>query len=159
MPLYPGTNSIASTSAVLKGNGSGAAVAATAGTDYVAPSTATAFTAQQTPATGTLTDGATINWDVSAKQAPSVTLAGNRTMAAVTNAVAGTTYLLSVIQDGTGSRTLSWTTSGAGSFDFGAAGAPTLTTTAGAMDVLSFLAVTVGGTLKLRFVGIAKGFT
>jgi hypothetical protein len=106
----------------------------------------------------TIADAATLAWDASAKQKAKVTLAGNRTMGAVLNAVEGATYLLWVIQDATGSRTLSWTTTGAGSFDFGAAGAPTLTTTANKADLLQFEAVTIAGTLKLRFVGIAKGY-
>ena len=39
--------------------------------------------------TGTLTDGATVNWDVQANQVAQVTLAGNRTFAAPTNMVDG----------------------------------------------------------------------
>lgn len=114
---------------------------------------------QQSSAVATLTDAATINWDVSASQRAKVTLGGNRTMAAVTNAVEGTTYTLWLLQDATGSRTISsWTTSGAGSFDFGASGAPTLTTAANKGDMLCFEAMTIGGTLKLRYMGIAKGF-
>lgn len=106
----------------------------------------------------TLTDGATVNWDCSSGAKAKVTLAGNRTMAAVTNAVEGASYFLWVIQDATGSRTITWTTSGAGSFDFGTDGAPTLTTTANAADLLQFEAISLGGTLKLRFTGIKKGF-
>lgn len=106
----------------------------------------------------TVTDGASITWDVAAAQKAKVTLAGNRTMNAVSNAAEGSTYLLWVIQDGTGSRTISWTTSGAGSFDFGTDGAPTLTTTASKADLLAFEAISIGGTLKLRFAGIKKGF-
>jgi hypothetical protein len=55
-----------------------------------------------------LTDGATISWDVESNQVATVTLAGNRTMAAPTNLKAGGTYILQVVQDGTGNRTLSW---------------------------------------------------
>jgi hypothetical protein len=117
------------------------------------------WTAQQTSTIATLTDAANISWDVSAAQKAQVTLAGNRTVNAVSNAVAGTTYLLWVIQDATGSRTLTWTTSGAGSFDFGTDGAPTLTTTASRADLLAFEAISIGGTLKLRFAGIKKGFS
>lgn len=149
---------IGTISGVVKGNGANALTAASPGTDYVAPGTATAFTKQQGFTLAALTDGATINWDVSGAQKAKVTLGGNRTMAAVTNAVEGTTYLLWVIQDGTGSRTLSWTTTGAGSFDFGTGGSPTLTTTASKADLLSFEAISIGGTLKLRFSGIRFGF-
>jgi hypothetical protein len=107
----------------------------------------------------TLTDAANIDWNTRTAQKAKVTLAGNRTMNAVTNAAEGTTYTLWVIQDATGSRTLSWTTSGAGSFDFGAAGAPTLTTTANQADILMFEAISIGGTLKLRYCGIMKGYS
>lgn len=122
-------------------------------------STAQAWTAQQYFTLGTVTDGANLAWDVSTKQKAKVTLGGNRTFDAVSNAVEGATYTLWVIQDGTGSRTISWTTTGSGSFDFGATGAPTLTTTASKADVISFEAMTIGGTLKLRFLGIQKAYT
>jgi hypothetical protein len=106
-----------------------------------------------------LVDGANISWNVATAQKAKVTLGGNRTMNAVTNAVEGTTYYLWVIQDGTGTRTLAWTTTGAGSFDFGAAGAPTLTTAINKADLLCFEAISIAGTLKLRYTGIAKGFS
>lgn len=106
----------------------------------------------------TLSDGANIDWNCNLGAKAKVTLAGNRTMNAVTNAVEGTSYTLWVIQDGTGGRTLTWTTSGAGSFDFGDDGEPTLTTAINEADVLGFEAISIGGTLKLRFVGIKKGF-
>jgi hypothetical protein len=150
---------IGTISGVAKGNGANALIAATAGTDFVKPDTATAFTKQQSFALATLTDAANISWDVSTSQKAKVTLGGNRTMNAVTNAVEGTTYLLWVIQDGTGTRTITWTTTGAGSFDFGAAGTPVLTTTINKADLLVFEAISIGGTLKLRFTGIQKGFT
>lgn len=129
-------------------------------TDHIAYySTAQSWTKQQTSTIFALTDGTSIGWDVSGAQKAKVTLGGNRTMSAVTNAVEGTTYFLWVIQDATGSRTLSWTTTGAGAFDFGAAGAPTLTTTANKADLICFEAITIGGTLKLRYAGIMKGFS
>jgi hypothetical protein len=154
-----GTDYCAATSGsgVLKGS-SGNTAAATAGTDFVKPDTSSAFTAQQSFTLATLTDGANISWDVSTKQKAKVTLGGNRTMNAVSNAVEGTTYYLWVIQDGTGSRTISWTTSGAGGFDFGTDGAPVLTTTASKADLLCFEAISIASTLKLRFTGIRRGF-
>lgn len=124
----------------------------------ISASTANAFTAQQYFTLATITDAANLAWTVSSGQKAKVTLGGNRTMNAVTGAVEGATYSLWVIQDGTGSRTISWTTSGAGSFDFGTVGAPTLTTTLNKADLLTFEAVTIAGTLKLRFSGIARGF-
>lgn len=126
---------------------------------FAATSTAQAWTAQQYTTLATLTDAANISWNVATGQKAKVTLAGNRTMDAVSNAAEGATYTLWVIQDATGSRTITWTSSGAGSFDFGTDGAPTLTTTANAADLLAFEAISLGGTLKLRFAGIKKGFT
>lgn len=82
----------------------------------------------------TLSDGATINWDLSANQVCKVTLAGNRTMAAPTNHVAGALYALRIIQDATGSRTLTWNAV----FKFTNSTAPTLTTTASAEDHIVF---------------------
>jgi hypothetical protein len=54
----------------------------------------------------TLTDGATINWDLALGVNAVVTLAGNRTLAAPTNGISGMSGHLMVIQDATGSRTL-----------------------------------------------------
>lgn len=82
----------------------------------------------------TLTDAATINWDVSLGLAARVTLTDNRTMAAPTNLVEGQTYVLHVIQDGTGNRTLTWNAA----FLWPSGTAPTLTTTASREDVFRF---------------------
>lgn len=82
----------------------------------------------------TLTDAATISWDTSSGQIATVTLGGNRTMGAPTNLKVGT-YILHVIQDGTGSRTLSWNSV----FKWPAGVAPTLTTTASRRDLFSFV--------------------
>jgi hypothetical protein len=84
----------------------------------------------------TLTDGATINWDTALGKSAKVTLGGNRTVAAPTNLVSGESYTLSVIQDGTGSRTLTWNAV----FKWPGGVAPVLTTTAAARDVFSFTA-------------------
>ena len=125
----------------------------------VSNTASTAFSAQQYFTLATITDAVNLAWTVSTGQKAKVTLGGNRTMNAVTGAVEGATYSLWVFQDATGSRTITWTTAGAGGFDFGAAGAPTLTTTASKADLLTFEAVSIGGTLKLRYTGIAKAFT
>lgn len=92
------------------------------------------FTKTQNFNATTLVDGASISWDASANQVTSVTLGGNRTLAAPTNLVDGAVYLLMVIQDGTGSRTLSYNAV----FKFTGGTAPTLTTTAAAKDILVF---------------------
>jgi len=56
----------------------------------------------------TLTDGATVNWNVALGRSAQVTFAGSRTMAAPTNLVAGEKYFLKLIQDGTGGRNPTW---------------------------------------------------
>ena len=97
--------------------------------------TAQEFTKTQNFNATTLTDEATITWDASANQVTSVTLTNNRTLAAATNQVDGGVYVLSVVQDGTGSRTLSFNSN----YKFTGGTAPTLTTGANARDVIVFL--------------------
>ena len=82
----------------------------------------------------TLTDGATIDWNLSTQQVAKVTLGGNRTLNAPTNQQAGAFYSLAIIQDGTGSRTLTFNSA----YKFTGASAPTLTTTASAKDIIIF---------------------
>jgi phage-related tail fiber protein len=82
----------------------------------------------------TLTDAATISWDMNSGGIATVTLGGNRTMAAPTNLKKGT-YILKVIQDGTGSRTLAWNAV----FKWASGTAPTLSTAAGTVDILTFV--------------------
>jgi hypothetical protein len=65
-----------------------------------------------------LTDGATIATDASAGELFTVTLAGNRTLGAPTNARGGMKRTWSFTQDGTGSRTITLAT-GAGGFALG----------------------------------------
>ena len=82
----------------------------------------------------TLTDGATINWAVNAEPVAKVTLGGNRTIAAPTGGATGQFVSLLVIQDGTGSRTLTWNAV----YEFASDTAPTLTTTADLGDLFVF---------------------
>jgi len=83
---------------------------------------------------GTLTDGATITPDFGTYNNFTVTLGGNRTLANPTNLVAGQSGVIYIVQDGTGSRTLSY----GANWKFPSATAPTLTTTANAVDVLVY---------------------
>lgn len=80
-----------------------------------------------------LTDAATISWDVNAGAMATVTLAANRIMEAPTNMM-GKTFILVVIQDGVGSRLITWNAV----FKWAAGSAPTLSTAIGAKDVFSF---------------------
>jgi hypothetical protein len=85
-------------------------------------------------ADATLTDGATITWDVGSSPVAKVTLGGARTLSAPTNSVAGQFISIAVIQDGTGSRTLTWNSA----YEFTGDVAPTLTTTASKADIFVF---------------------
>lgn len=118
---------------VLKGNGT-ALSAAVAGTDYVAPATATNFTAQQYFGDVTLTDAATIAWAANTAQTATFTFVStNRTMGAPTGLANGAFYALAVIQNA-GSNTLTWD----GVFKWTGGVAPTLSTAAGAKDYFVF---------------------
>ena len=81
----------------------------------------------------TLTDGATVSWDTSLGRVATVTLGASRTFGAPTNLKVGT-YILSVIQGGSGSYTITWN----GVFKWPAGVAPSLTTTVGARDLFTF---------------------
>lgn len=84
----------------------------------------------------TLTDASTIAWDVVASPVAKVTLSANRTLAAPSGStpIAGQFVALTIIQDGTGSRTLSFNAV----YEFTADTAPTLTTTAAKGDLFIF---------------------
>lgn len=112
--------------------GTGSTTLSAAG--VVTSSAATNFTAQQYFGTSTLTDGATISWAVGSAQVAKVTLGGNRTFGAPTGLVDGAFYALNVIQDATGSRTISWNAV----FDWAGGIAPTLSTAANAKDFFIF---------------------
>ena len=85
-------------------------------------------------AEATLTDGASIDWNMSTQAVAKVTLGGNRTLNAPTNGSTGQFASILVIQDGTGSRTLTWNAV----YEFTADTAPTLTTTANYGDLFTF---------------------
>ena len=82
-----------------------------------------------------LSDGTNIAVDFDLGQNFTVTLAGNRTLSNPTNVTAGQTGSIFVTQDGTGSRTLSFGTN----WEFPAATAPTMTTTAAAVDRIDYI--------------------
>lgn len=119
---------------ILKGDGAGVITAAVAGTDYAGISNVQTFTAGQRGAVSALTSASTITPNFATSNNFSLTLATNATLANPTNIVAGQSGVIAITQDGTGSRTLAY-----GSyFKFADATAPTLTTTAGAVDVLVY---------------------
>ena len=82
-------------------------------------------------------DAATITIDLSDKTKSNVrtiTLEGNRTLA-LSNATVGQVFVLRIVQDGTGSRVPTWWST----IIWPGGSAPTLTTTAGAVDVFGFI--------------------
>jgi len=101
----------------------------------VSTSVANEYTAQQNFNALALTFNATQAWNLSTKQVTSVTLTAAITFSAPTNQKDGSVYVITLIQDGTGSRTAAWNTV----FKFAGGTVPTLTTTASAKDILTFV--------------------
>ena len=82
----------------------------------------------------TLTDASTISWNVLTSPVAKVTLGANRTLGAATGAQAGQFVSLLIIQDGTGSRTVTFNAA----YELKDDTAPTLTTTASKGDLFVF---------------------
>src|SRR5260221_1135398 len=82
----------------------------------------------------TVTYGTTTTFDMSTFRDAKVTLTGNITTMTISNVVVGKSGTVTFIQDGTGSRTTVWSST----FKFAGGVTPTLTTTANAIDILSF---------------------
>ena len=89
------------------------------------------FTAAAIAPEATLTDASTVTINALTQSVSKVTLGGNRTIGLASNGVAGAFISILVIQDGTGSRTVSWNAA----YEFAADTAPTLTTTANLGDL------------------------
>ena len=93
------------------------------------------FTAQQRPLTAALTYNATQTWDCNAAQDATLTLTGNiTTFSAPTNQVAGSYYTLRLNLGSTPFTVSAWNAV----FKWPAATAPTLSTSANAIDVFVF---------------------
>ena len=92
------------------------------------------FTAAQRGSITALTDAATIAVDFADSNNFSVTLGGGRTLGNPSNLTAGQSGCIWITQDGTGSRTLAY----GSQWDFTGGTAPTLTTTAAAVDCLVY---------------------
>lgn len=84
-------------------------------------------------------DGATVTFNMASSNVHRVTLQGNRTLA-VSNFTAGQGLFLHLIQDGTGSRTVTWWSN----IKWPDGTAPTLTTTASAVDSFFIFCHTAG---------------
>lgn len=79
-------------------------------------------------------DAATITFNMATSNIHTVTLGDNRTLA-VSNTTAGQVFLIRLLQDGTGSRTVTWFST----IKWVGGSAPTLTTTASKADMFGFL--------------------
>lgn len=98
-----------------------------------------------------LTDGATITPDFSAANNFSLTIGGNRTLANPTNQTAGQSGAIVITQDATGGRTLAY----GSNWKFSNGSAPTLTTTASAVDVIAYY-VESASRITARWIGDVK---
>lgn len=77
-----------------------------------------------------------VAWDAESNQVAAInTLGENTTLANPTNMKDGATYILTVIQDATGSRTMAYGTA----YEFPGGTAPVLSTAANAVDILTFV--------------------
>jgi len=93
------------------------------------------FTAGQRGEVTALTSATTVAIDLANSNNYSCTMAHNITFSNPTNAVAGQSGSIFLTQDGTGSRTGSW----GANWDWAAGTAPTLTTTAAAVDRIDYV--------------------
>lgn len=100
---------------------------------YAQLAAANTFTKAQAVTPVALTDGATITPDLTLSNHFTLTLGGNRALANPSSKTVGTSFLIVIAQDATGSRTLSYGTD----YEFPGGTAPTLTTTANGVDMIS----------------------
>lgn len=80
------------------------------------------------------TDGTTVTFNLNEANTHTVTLGGNRTLA-ISNETAGQKFIINLVQDGTGSRTVTWFST----IKWAGGSAPTLTSTANKADSFGFL--------------------
>jgi hypothetical protein len=98
----------------------------------------------------TLADVSTITMNLAQTNNFSVTLGGNRTLANVANSTPGQSGFIVVRQDATGSRTLSFGTG----WRFPTNSAPTLTTTANAVDLIAYTATTTSNVIAQALLSV-----
>ena len=108
--------------------------------DTAKTDTAQTFTAGQRGEITTLTSASTVTPDFADSNNFTLTLGTNVTLANPSNLTAGQSGSLFLVQDSTGSRTVTW-----GSYwDWAGGTAPTLTTTANAVDRVDYIVRTTG---------------
>ncbi len=93
---------------------------------------------------------ANVSWDLSTNQVTSLTLDGDLVLDNPTNKVDGATYIINLIQDGTGTRLLTY----GSEYKFPGGTAPTLTTASGSVDILT--CVSDGSNMNCVFQGDFK---
>ena len=93
------------------------------------------FTASQRGEITTLTSGSPVTPDFAASNNFTLTLGENLTIANPTNLVAGQSGSIFLVQDGTGSRTITWESY----WDWAGGTPPTLSTAAGSVDRLDYI--------------------
>jgi hypothetical protein len=136
LPVAGGGTGAATLTGVLKGNGTSAFTAATAGTDYVAPGTVTSFTAQQNfTAVSTASSSNLTAWNLSTAQSAYQAMLENTTLSNPSNAVNGGTYVFQFIQNASAAKTLAFGTN----YIWDAGGAPTISTTLSSVLICTFI--------------------
>lgn len=118
--------------------------------DYARRDTVTPYTKQQYFIASPLVVATNIDIDLNDKQVSYVTLTTNKTINNPTNVRDGAMYMIAITQ-GSSNNTVTWSAN----YEFGDAGAPTLSTLNGKTDFLSFIGDNSG---RLFFLGITKGF-
>lgn len=85
------------------------------------------------------TDGATITFNLTTSNVHTVTLEGNRTLD-ISSPTVGQAFMVRLVQDGTGSRTVTWWST----IKWPGGAAPALSTAANAIDAFVFVCTSTG---------------
>ena len=144
----------ATTTGVLKAT-SGVVAAATAGTDYVAPGTATNFTKPQRPSlqTETAPSSNAITWDLTDDTVYQLNLNANVTTFNLTGTLAALLgYQYQLIVRYNGGTTITWNSN----FKWPGGTAPTLTGTSGKIDIFNFTVCSTDGGTTAYLVNTGK---
>jgi hypothetical protein len=144
LKVAKGGSGAATLTGILKGNGTSAFTAVTAPSGAIVGTTDTQTLSAKTLTNPTVTNyvetpfsansSTAITLDLTNGTVQIITLTGNATITMPT-ATSGKSFILMLKQDGTGSRTVTWST-----VKWAGGTAPTITSTASRLDLLSFFA-------------------
>lgn len=144
LKVSKGGTGAATLTGILKGNGTSAFTAVTAPSGTIVGTTDTQTLTNKTLTNPTVTNyvetpysansSTAITLDLANGTVQIITLTGNATVTMPT-ATSGKSFVMYLKQDGTGSRTVTWST-----VKWAGGTAPTITATASRMDILSFFA-------------------